>query len=522
MAAEHPTELIAALRRAECYPHPVDTVQVVETHISWVLLAGEFAYKLKKPVDFGFLDFGTLDKRRACCEDEVRLNRRLAPELYLDVVAVSGPPSAPRVGGSGPAIEYAVRMRRFAREDELDALAARGALRREHIEALAGEVARFHDRVAVAGPDSPWGTPEAVLAPCEENFAHLWQLDHDAADLALLEGLRAWTRTEHARLAGTFERRRAEGRVRECHGDLHLGNIVMIGDRPVPFDAIEFNASLRWIDVASEVAFTVMDLHHRGRPELAHAFLNAWLEHGGDYDGLAVLPFYLVYRAMVRAKVAGLRAAQQAPGSAGRNALMRDLRTHLELAQAFARARPRALAITCGASGSGKSFVAGRLAEAGDWIRVRSDVERKRLAGLQPRDAVPAAVGDGLYAPEMTERTYARLAQIARKVLAAGFPVIVDATFLDRGRRDAFRRLAGDAGVACVVLATTASPQTLRARVAERARAGADPSDATLEVLEAQLSAPGLDADEDVVRVDTGAPLDVQALDARLRFACSG
>ena len=454
-----------------------------------MLLAGEYAYKLKKPVNFGFLDFSTLASRLHFCEEEIRLNRRLAPAIYLDVVPVTGSIRAPRFGGSGEPIEYAVRMRRFRREDEFDRLAERGALREEHVDALAAQVAAFHERAAIAPADAPWGTPEAALAPCSANFAHLLALPLPERQKDRLERLRRWTLAEHERLRPLIAARLAGGRVRECHGDLHLANIVLVDGEPLVFDALEFNPALRWTDVMSELAFTSMDLEHRGHHEFAQRYLDDYLAASGDYGGLAMLPFYLVYRALVRAKVAALRA-QQPEGAAGGAHAMADafeIETHLSLAERFATPHPRCLLLTHGVSGSGKSFVARWLLQTGAWIRLRSDVERKRLAGLGALQSSRAAAAVDLYSAQTTERTYARLLELASQVLDAGFPVIVDAAFLRADQRAAFAALARAKAVAWIVLALSAPERTLRERVAGRLALGRDPSEATVEVLELQL-----------------------------------
>jgi len=502
--------LVNALRDPRAYPHPAADVALVETHISWVLLAGQYAYKLKKPLDLGFLDFSTAAKRRAACEEEVRLNRRLAPELYLGVVAIVGPPDAPRIGEEGPVLDSAVRMRRFDRSNELDRLLERGKLPPGRIQELAEIVARFHGAIDVAPPSSPWGMPAAILASCLDNFAQIAALEHDGPDRARLAALRDWTLAAHARLASVFEQRRMQGFVRECHGDLHLANIVLHEGRVVVFDCIEFNPRLRWIDVASEIAFTIMDLRHRGRRDYAQRFLDAYLVQTGDYDALSVLTFYLVYRAMVRAKVAAIRAGQEAahPDDVRRDEA--DFRAHLGLAEALIAPRDPGLVITHGVAGSGKSSTAAQLLERGDWVRLRSDVERKRLAGLPPLASSRSGLSEGLYAADATERTYARLADLAERVVRAGFPVIVDAAFLERDRRRAFHELAARLRVPFAILSTEASHDVLRARVASRAQGGADPSEATLPVLERQLAeAERLDAEEarHAVRVDTERPI---------------
>ncbi|MFP5460220.1 MAG: AAA family ATPase [Gammaproteobacteria bacterium] len=514
--------LIEGLQRPDAYPHPSEPVRLVETHISWVLLAGDFAYKVKKPVDFGFVDFSSLERRRRFCEEELRLNRRLAPQLYLGVVPITGPAAAPRVGGEGEAIEYAVKMRRFRRADEFAALAARGALGAAHVEALAALIADFHSESDRNPADPGWGAPEQVLSHWVGNFEVLARTGMAAAERPRLAALEAWMRGQHARLAPLIASRRAEGFVRECHGDLHLANVVLIEGRPVPFDALEFDPGLRWTDVVAEVAFTSMDLERLGHPALARRFLDAWLERSGDFAGLALLPAMLAYRALVRAKVAALRATQAAQGDEQEEALA-EMRADIALAERFATPRPHAIAITMGLSGSGKSRLALALAETGDWVRIRSDVERKRLAGLSAADRAGAPPGAGLYAPGRTGQVYERLALLAGTVADAGFPALVDATFLRRGQRDAFRRLAAERGAGFAILAADAPIALLRERVQARAQAGSDPSDATVEVLEAQLAtleALGADEESCALRVDTSTRTDAAALGQALLSRC--
>ena len=491
-----------------------------------MILAGDYAYKLKKPVDFGFLDFSTLAARRHFCEEEIRLNRRLAPAIYLDVVPVTGSLEAPRFGGAGAPIEYAVRMRRFRREDEFDRLAERGALRDEHIDALAAQVAAFHEQAAIAPAGGSWGTPGAALAPCTANFAHLLELPLPEPQKASLERLRRWTLAEHARLSPLIAARLAGGRVRECHGDLHLANIVLHGGQPLVFDALEFSPALRWTDVMSELAFTVMDLEHRGHHEFAQRYLDDYLAASGDYAGLAMLPFYLVYRALVRAKVAALRAQQpERPTRAAHSmADAFEIETHLSLAERFATPHPRCLVLTHGVSGSGKSFVARWLLQTGAWIRLRSDVERKRLAGLGPLQSSRSGLADDLYSSKATERTYERLLQLAAQVLDAGFPVIVDAAFLRADQRAAFAELAEAKAVGWVVLALSAPVRTLRERIERRLELGRDPSEATLEVLELQLrgaQAPAGPELEHAIAFDSGGENGLPELARELARRCA-
>lgn len=303
---------VGALLRPESYPHPAESIQMLETHISWVFLAGPYAYKIKKPVDLGFLDFTTLEKRRDFCEEELRLNRRLAPQLYIDVVELRGSPEAPHIGGSGAVLDYAVRMRRFPQEALASRMLADARLTRERVDRFAARLAQFHAGLPPAPPELPYGTPGRVLHDARQNFDQIAAMLPDPhRDDCALARLRDWTEREFKLRCGEIHERREAGMTRECHGDLHLRNIVEIEGELVPFDCIEFNAGFRWIDVMNEVAFLFMDLLDRGADALAWRFLNAYLEANGAYSGLSVLRFYVVYRAMVRAKVHLMRACQE-------------------------------------------------------------------------------------------------------------------------------------------------------------------------------------------------------------------
>jgi hypothetical protein len=478
--------LIRALHDPACYDHPAGPVRVVETHISWVLLTGEFAYKIKKPLDLGFLDFSSLDKRLHACCDEVQLNRRLAPDIYLDVVPITGSPAAPRINGSGETFEYAVKMRQFPAESTLDRLDAEGGMTTRHVEAIAAILARFHlQSCARASETSPWGSPDAVWRPVAQNFAQIAPRLDAPADRGRLDTLQRWSAAEHARLAPLMAARRRDGFVRECHGDLHLGNLAWVDDALLVFDCIEFNPELRWIDIQSEVAFCYMDLLQRGHADWAWLFLNLWLEASGDYAGLALLRYYAVYRAMVRAKVAAIRSTQTAGPE--RDAALADVRALLELATALTQpARPR-LDITHGLSGSGKTTVTRTLMHSPGAIRLRSDVERKRLAGLDALARTRSGVGERLYGADATRQTYRHLAGLAGLLLDAGWPVIVDATFTARWQRDLLRETARVRGVAFRILDFPVPVPTLRERLLQRSRDGNDASDAGLAVLQHQI-----------------------------------
>jgi hypothetical protein len=481
-------ELIAALLRPAAYAHPVERVEQIETHISTVLLAGEFAYKIKKPVNLGFVDFSTLAQRRFCCYEEVRLNRRTAPTLYLDVVPITGSGAQPRMGGEGEALDYAVRMRRFDNALRLDARARRGELAAAEIDRLAQAIADFHAAAARALPASGFGAPEQALAWARENFAQLMALPHEPQAQAALRRLADWTEREYERCAPRLAQRRDDGFVRECHGDLHLGNIVLLDGAPTLFDAIEFNPQLRWIDVASDLAFAFMDLFDHGLAHFAWRLLDRYLQASGDYGGLPLLRFYAVYRALVRAKVARIRAEQPGIAADARAAALAQCAHYLRLADAHTQVNARPLlAITFGLSGAGKTKVAGELLQRLGAARVRSDIERKRLAGIAQTARMTGEELTALYSTEATRRTYARLAELARTIVAAGYPALIDAAFLKRAERDEFRALAHALGARFALIECTAAPAVLRARVAQRMERAADASDATVAVLERQL-----------------------------------
>ncbi len=500
--------LVAALRDALRARAGSGEVRLIETHLSYVLLTGSHAYKIKKALSLGFVDFSTLARRRHYCDEEIRLNRRLAPAIYLDVVPITGSVDAPQLDGAGAAIEYAVRMREFAQEGLLTHEIARGALTASDIDALAVIVARFHADVAVATPAAGHGSPQEVLAYARENFDELARLRHDPDECAALAALSAWTERAFDALRATLASRVAAGFVRECHGDLHLRNIARIDARLVVFDGIDFNDELRWIDVMSEIAFTAMDLEDHGRRDLAHRFVDAYLSVTGDYAGLALLSFFVVYRALVRAKVAALRAAQLPMGE--RAALDRDCRRYVALATRHAAPGHPAIVVTHGLSGSGKTSRSQAFLEQAGAVRVRTDVERKRGAGMSATARTHSGIDAGLYDPAATRATYERVCALARQVVASGRVAILDGTFLKRWQRDLARALAHELHVPFAILSFEAERATLEQRIVARSRAGGDASDADLAVLARQIATcEPLAAEEsrDVVRCDAEAPL---------------
>ncbi len=494
MQEVHPTydqtALIAALLQPGRYPHPAAAVEHLQTHISHILLAGDYAYKVKKPLNLGFLDFTSLARRKYYCEEELRLNGRLAPELYLDCVPISGSVAEPRWGdSSGPVLDYAVRMRRFPQTALLDQVLLAGRLEPHHLDALARRLAEFHRAIPAADPAAPFGTPERVQQPMLDNFTQTRPLLTDPADLSTLAAVEQWTLAAFARLCPRLAERKAGGWIREGHGDLHLGNMVLTtGDQVVIFDCIEFNEDFRWIDVINDLAFLTMDLYSRQAGPFAQRVLNTYLEYSGDFAGAALLDYYQIYRAMVRAKINAIEASEDDVPEATRAVAREQCRAYLQLALNLTRPPAPFLLITHGVSGSGKSRRTSQLLEIFPGaIRIRADVERKRLFGLGPLEDSSSVFGQGLYTPDASARTYQRLLELADRLLVAGHPVLVDATFQKRVHRQPFRELAARRGVPFILLDCVAEPAVLRERVAARRLRGDDAAEADVAVLERQL-----------------------------------
>lgn len=475
--------LVRALQNPALYDHPVQEFRLIETHISQVILTGDYAYKIKKPMDFGFLDFSTLERRKHFCEEELRLNQRLAAPLYLDVLPITGTPEHPQLGGDGEPFDYAIRMRQFRQDDLFDRLQERGALTPELLDSVARQTAAFHDSLRGITGDQPLGTPDAVYAAMQENVDQIRPLIDEPALLAQLDALEDWTRTTFERYQPLIAQRRADGFVRECHGDLHLANMTLFNGEVTVFDCIEFNEPFRWIDVINDLAFLLMDLESREETALANRVLNTYLEYRGDYGALPLLPLYKSYRALVRAKIALFTMGNPELSEAERAGLLDRYRLYADLAESYSAIPNRYLLATTGLSASGKSCVSAAMAAELDLVRLRSDVERKRLHGLAPLDSSRSGTGEGLYTPEANERTYRHLADLSRQLLDAGLSVIIDAACLKHWERTLFAGVAEEEGVPFLLIHCEAPEATRRDWI--RAREG-DASEATETLLEAQ------------------------------------
>lgn len=511
---------LARLLAPEAYPHPVSSVELVTTPISWVLLAGEYAYKIKRPVRYPFIDLTSPERRRFLCEEELRLNRRFAPELYLDVcraVEVNGEArmelvdvraTMDRQSGAAVVLDYAVRMRRFARGDELDRLLDAHGIEPHELDAFGHELAQTHARLPAATAASPWGKPEEIRKQLLRNLiecadaASVFDSSHEI--IALRDPLQ----TRLSAAASWMAARRDSGRIRECHGDLHSRNIVRARGRLIAFDCLEYEPALRWIDTADEIAFLTSDLQARARPLHAHAFRAGYLAESGDYHACRGLALYEAHRALVRAKVAALSAAQiEEPGA--RDALRQEHVRLVTFAAGALAPKPPPLILMSGLSGSGKTWLARQLSERLSAVHIRSDVERKRRAGLRQLASSHSGLGEDLYSVEASAAVYDDLARAAEDVLSGGIPAIVDATFLQRAQRGRFAELAARCDTPLRLILCEAPEPVLRARIIERSRVRHDASEADLGVLAwQQARAESATADEgiEVIRVDTARP----------------
>ena len=474
-------QLIRSLLDASVYPHEVDELQLIDTHISWVILTGRYAYKIKKPIQLEFLDFSTLELRKYFCEEELRLNRRWVQELYLDVVPICGSFTTPVVGSDGDAIEYAVKMVQFPYSARLDQQLDAGLVDEDDMLQLGETVAERHGALPVCEALDEEDARRLVRHPMLENLHHLRKYLGEEE----LGPLAAFTTASLERLWPQLLDRQGTGFVRECHGDLHLANLMRLESGITAFDCVEFNADLRNIDVISDVSFLVMDLVSRGREDLAFTFLNRYLERSGDYDGMEIFGLYYVYHALIRAKILAIRSIERSTEATRRSDLA-EMHHFCDVARCWFTPRRPMLLLMHGFSGSGKTWLSQQLLGQLPAIRVRSDIERKRLYGLAEDESSKSAIGAGIYSATAKSDVYEALAVAARKLLQSGHNVIADAAFLSRNERQRFSELASDAGSDLIIVDARASEEELERRVDTRGRNAAGPSEADLDVLRYQ------------------------------------
>ena len=517
----HP-DLPVAMGRPDFYPHRPAKVDVVQTHISFIFIAGEEVYKVKKAVDFGFLDFTTLEKRKFYCEEELRLNRRLAPEAYLGVVPITRDPTGSlQLGGAGQAVEYAVHMKRLPQERMLGRLLAEKKADPAVMDAIARRLADFHSRAETGGRIDQIGGIETIRRNHEENFSQTAPYIGVTIPRGRYDFIRAFALDFLERNRDLFARRVADHRIRDCHGDLHLEHICVQNGITI-FDCIEFNERFRFGDVAAEVAFLAMDLDYNGYPDWAESFVEAYVRHSGDPEIRILLNFYRCYYAYVRGKVVGFRTQDPAIGQNDRQSAVQTAARYFELACAYA-ARPQkpALILTAGLMGTGKSVLANRLAPLIGAKLIRTDVLRKELLAIRPAERRPDAFGKGIYTDEISQKTYEEAMRIAAEALGKGRPAIIDASFKRRSERLRAAAMAQELGADFFVIECVCPEEVIRQRLDARAASGSDPSDGRWEIFLAQKAdfdpIGGLPEKQHIV-IDTAAPPEAGLAEALFRI----
>jgi aminoglycoside phosphotransferase family enzyme/predicted kinase len=482
-----PYPFVNALLNPAFYPHAVRDIQAIETHLSWIILTGPYAYKLKKPLNLGFQDYTTLEKRKHYCELEVQYNQPLAGEIYRGIIPITGTHEAPCFQGDGPAIEYLIQMIQFDPNAGFNILADQGQLQPQLIKMLAKSIAHFH-ATQPSDIQTAFGNPESFLGPMKDNYADIKNRDHDPALLNRLQGIEDWALHQYETHLDLLQLRKSSGCIRACHGDLHLRNIVLYQEKPLIFDCIEFNERFRWIDVISDASFMSMDLSHHDLPELKSLFLNTYIEHTFDYAGVPLLPFYQVHRAMVRAKIALIQSQQKDKNSQEYLNCMTEFSEYIDLAESYTHAKTPTLTITMGPSGSGKSYYSQQWVTIADAFCLRSDVFRKHLFQRDPYAPTPTSEQLALYADKATQQVYALLKSTAENLLKSQQSVIIDAACLKHWQRQIFQNLAAELQIPFQICVFDVPQDILAKRLVQRQQESENISDATLDVLTEQLT----------------------------------
>lgn len=501
---------IQSLLSPEAYPEPVCNVQLLQTHISWILLAGAFAYKIKKPVNFGFLDFSTLERRRFYCHEEVRLNRRLCPEIYLGVVPVRESATGASFAGNGRILDYAVKMVRLPEERMADRLLSRGELTADDVKRIAATVAKFHLNAGRGKDTDSYGSLQAIRANWDENFRQTEDfigVTLSPEDLLLL---REWVDDFMTTNADLFAGRVTGGFIRECDGDIHLENICLT-ERVCIFDCIEFNDRFRFGDTAADIAFPLMDLEFSGRRDLAGIFLDEYLAVSKDTGAPELIDFYRVYRAVVRGKVESFRLKDSGIPAEEKQAARERAIRYFRLARGYVirGGLVPSLIVICGLTGSGKSTIAAALGLELGLEVISSDRLRKELAGVPLHRHAADSYAQGLYSPERSEATYRELAARADKTLASRQGVIVDATCKNREERDNLRRVAASHGAPFHIIVAESPEVLTRQRLDERVKQGTSISDGRWEIYLRQREEfePFLESEGEHIVVDSAESL---------------
>ncbi|MBD2489769.1 AAA family ATPase [Aulosira sp. FACHB-615] len=473
--------LIQQMLQPEFYPHPVtEPIRLSQTHVSYVLLTGDYAYKLKKPVNFGFLNFSTLEKRQHFCQEELRLNQRGAAELYLEVLPITQEGEKYHLGGAGEPVEYVLKMREFPQETLLSNLFAQGKLNEAHLEELGRVVAQYHAKTETNDYIRSFGEVPQIRAAFDENYEQTEKYIGGPQTQQQFDDSKAYTDKFFADRQELFHTRIQNHRIRECHGDLHLRNICLWQDKILLFDCIEFNEPFRFVDVMFDIAYAVMDLEAQARPDLSNAYLNTYLEQTGDWEGLEVLPIYLNRQSYVRAKVTSFLLDDPGVPAEIKQEAAQTAAKYYKLAWEYTQPKQGSLILMSGLSGSGKSTTAKYLARQLNAIHIRSDAVRKHLGGI----SLAERGGDDLYTPEMTQKTYARLLNLGTILANQGFTVILDAKYDRQQQRQEAISQAQQYQLPLQIVHCTAPVEVIRERLIHRT---GDIADATVDLLASQL-----------------------------------
>lgn len=472
--------LITAMMQSGFYPHPVtEPIQLIQTHVSYVFLTGDYAYKVKKPVNFGFLDFSTLERRQHFCLEELQMNQPIAPDIYLEVVPITEIGEQFVLGGDGHAVEYALKMCQFPQDALLSHLFEQGKLTEAHMEELGRIVAQFHAKAKTNDYIRSFGEVAKIRQAFDENYQQTQKYIGGPQTQPQYEETKAFTDRFFEQRQELLATRREHNRIRECHGDLHLRNICLWHDKIQLFDRIEFNEPFRFVDVMYDVAFAVMDLEARGRKDLGNAFLNTYIEQTGDWEGLQVLPLYLSRQAYVRAKVTSFLLDDPGIPEEAKQEASAVASNYYRLAWQYTKTNQGQLILMSGLSGSGKTTVARHLARRLGAIHLRSDAVRKHLAGIP----VDQKGGNELYTSVMSQKTYGRLLDLGIMLAQQGFSVILDAKYDRQALRQEALAQAKLHELPVKIIHCTAPEDVLRDRLLSRT---GDISDATADLLTQQ------------------------------------
>ena len=496
--------------KPEAYPEAVTGVELVQTHVSYIFLTDSHAYKVKKAVDFGFLNFSTIDRRRFYCDEEVRLNRRLCPDIYEGVVELREAPGGAAFHGSGAIVDYAVKMKRLPADRMLDRLVDAGEVSPDAMRRVSAVIAEFHRTAPTSPSIADYGRLERIMYNWQENFEQAAPFEASTLPAADRDKLKTWVDSFAADRADLFQKRIDEGFIRECDGDIHLENICLDDGAIHIFDCIEFNERFRCCDTAADIAFLLMDLDYHGRHDLAGDVIDEYISITADRGMKDLIDFYKVYRAFVRGKVESFRLNDPGINPADQASACRRAARYFRLARGCmerSRIKP-CLIITCGLMGSGKSTLAGQLAFELGLPLSSSDMTRKQLAGLTPETTVREAFGHGLYGRHASEATYAELLRCADGQLGGGRSAIIDAGFILKNQRTLFAELARRHSVPFVILHAVCSESETRRRLIDREAGGRSVSDGRAELL--ALQAAGFEAPDDaegtLITLSTDAP----------------